>query len=896
MKKIKNLLKLILGIVAIVSSVTFAATSVVNWQFEGNFTDSSGNGNDGTASGNPEFGLGMSGVGQSVILDGVDDEIVKTGAINLPTNPAAPWSINMYLWPSAPIIDWTPIGGFGKPDVAGADPTGERYLIRFASQMYFWTSGADVLGVQPFDIGEWQMVTMTFTGAPDNILKIYKNGVETNSGTISNLNTVQSTVAVGWSFLARYAGKMDNFSIWNGALTSSEISALVPSYFAHPVPSHLSTGVSIDQVLSWASASAVYNKPTYDLYFGTDPVGRNNPKVGAGLSAPNYALADMAAETQYYWAFDIKENGTIVYRSETYKFTTQALVPATKILEWKFDGNADDTVGTNNGTAYGNPQYVSGLSGQAIDFQNDGDLVANVEASGLPTNAHDSWSINMFVKPNTVPQLWTVLGGFGYAGVPELGVGQERYMLDLNQIYFWGGVGQDVGTGVLMDSGIWQMLTATYDGAIVKVYKNGKLLGSGTPTLYDTVQEVGVAFQGALGTTWLGTMDEFTIWNRPLLKSQMQSMLSLLPYDPQPIPTDNRLNVAVEASLSWTPVIDGQYDKPSYDLYLGTNATVRNNPKVGTNLITPAYKAAGLQNGTKYYWAMDVKNNGTVVRQGPTWTFTTVGTTPAVKIMEWKLDEQNGTVAYDTVGDNDGTLVDEPSRVSGLIGNCLRFNGTPDAVENESATNLPTDPAAAWSINMYLYVNAEIPDFTLLGGFGRSDNPVEGVGRYLVKYDGGVVFWDGFWVLSDPIAIDVGKWQMFTVTFDGAPNNMIYLYKDGVLVTSYEQNHLVSASNEVRLSTNTQPSTWPASSGFNGKIDQFTIWDGFLKQSQINQLADNLPRYQGDIDGDGLVNFADFDMLAGSWLTNNNSVDLSHDTFVNFEDLAVLAENWLMNK
>lgn len=519
----------ILCIVAMMlCSVTFAASPVVKWEFEGNFTDGSGNSNNGTASGSPVFASGLGGIGQCVLLDGIDDEIKKEAANNLPTNPTAPWSINMYLCPSKALTDWTPVGGFGKPDVGTADPAGERHLIRFASQMYFWGSGADVVGVAPFDIGEWQMVTITFTGTPDNILRIYKNGSQTNSAIVSNYGAVEATAAVGWAFVGRYAGKMDDFSILDGAMTPSEITALVP-YLVDPEPTSQSVAISLDQVLSWADASGMYTSPTYDVYFGTDPVGRNNPKLGTNLVSSQYAPVGMASATQYYWAFDVKENGTtVVYGSETYTFTTKIIVPATKILEWSFNGNTNDTVGTNHGTSYGSPQYVAGVNGQAINFVSQGDLVANISATGLPVLAGDKWSINMYVKTE-VSQLWTVLGGFGYAGVPELGVGKERYILDLGQYYFWGGVGQDVGTGAGLDLGKWQMLTVTCDGSLVSMYKNGVLLASGSPALADTVQEVGVAFQGALGTTWIGKMDEFTIWDRPLTGNQINELVGMLP-------------------------------------------------------------------------------------------------------------------------------------------------------------------------------------------------------------------------------------------------------------------------------------------------------------------------------------------------------------------------------
>jgi hypothetical protein len=55
----------------------------------------------------------------------------------------------------------------------------------------------------------------------------------------------------------------------------------------------------------------------------------------------------------------------------------------------------------------------------------------------------------------------------------------------------------------------------------------------------------------------------------------------------------------------------------------------------------------------------------------------------------------------------------------------------------------------------------------------------------------------------------------------------------------------------------------------------------------------------GDINGDGIVNFMDFSIIAQYWHRSEPSVDIAPlplgDNIVDFEDIAVLADTWLLS-
>ncbi len=59
-------------------------------------------------------------------------------------------------------------------------------------------------------------------------------------------------------------------------------------------------------------------------------------------------------------------------------------------------------------------------------------------------------------------------------------------------------------------------------------------------------------------------------------------------------------------------------------------------------------------------------------------------------IAHWTLDEGDGTTAYDSAGDNDGTLVNGPTWTTGQIDGALSFDGDDGVyIEGSSGTSSP---------------------------------------------------------------------------------------------------------------------------------------------------------------------------------------------------------------
>ncbi len=141
-----------------------------------------------------------------------------------------------------------------------------------------------------------------------------------------------------------------------------------------------------------------------------------------------------------------------------------------------------------------------------------------IAAPGLPVKAGDAWTMNMFVKMDVLPRPRTLIAGFGSAKTPTSGTG--RYMARMQGgMHFWSHH-SDVTTKTPLEVGAWQMLTATYDGRVLRLYKNAAKTGELEVALAEDESVVNIApidpwekqrkFEGEVRRLmiWPGALDE----------------------------------------------------------------------------------------------------------------------------------------------------------------------------------------------------------------------------------------------------------------------------------------------------------------------------------------------------------------------------------------------------
>ncbi len=192
---------------------------------------------------------------------------------------------------------------------------------------------------------------------------------------------------------------------------------------------------------------------------------------------------------------------------------------ANLVARFTFDGNADDSSGNaHNGTINGAPTYVAGVEGQAINLNGTTDyvVVGSVGISGAAARTISGWA-----KPDTltIPDWCNIFGFTGAAAAANLSFdmnkrgGANQYCI---HVYGW-------EQNILEIDLEWHHLAATYDGATIVSYSDGRLVGS-TDRELNTDDIVHMGKRAHSDPMWPGSVDEVRIYNQALSAGEIASL------------------------------------------------------------------------------------------------------------------------------------------------------------------------------------------------------------------------------------------------------------------------------------------------------------------------------------------------------------------------------------
>lgn len=180
---------------------------------------------------------------------------------------------------------------------------------------------------------------------------------------------------------------------------------------------------------------------------------------------------------------------------------------------WKFDGNSNDSVGSNNGTdtsiTYNN---TNGIINNGAGFANNAS--ANIQVGALSFGT--TGTITAWIKgtPGDGAFIHDSSGSRFYFWCPSAGTG-----INAN----FGGA--DTGT-VTISYGTWTFVALTWDGVNGQFYKNGATLGASmafAPTGITTTNSfIGSRFTG--NAVSFDSLDEIGIWSRALTSTEVTQL------------------------------------------------------------------------------------------------------------------------------------------------------------------------------------------------------------------------------------------------------------------------------------------------------------------------------------------------------------------------------------
>lgn len=209
---------------------------------------------------------------------------------------------------------------------------------------------------------------------------------------------------------------------------------------------------------------------------------------------------------------------------------------------------------------------------------------------------------------------------------------------------------------------------------------------------------------------------------------------------------------------------------------------------------------------------------------------------------DWDFDEGAGSTAFDSsVNGLHGTLNGNVSWVPGVSGTALMFDASQDFVEVPHSSVL--DLASAFSVSFWIngpeVQTAPSGLFSVLDkshGFGNGPTGWTGQGANASGGNIPFVVGDGSSFPSvDAVGALDGEWHHVAFTATTSPTLTLSAYVDAVLV-----GHGSFASTTIGL--NSGPLTFGINSQdhgreFTGLLDELSIYDGVLSQSEINTLA-----------------------------------------------------------
>jgi len=219
------------------------------------------------------------------------------------------------------------------------------------------------------------------------------------------------------------------------------------------------------------------------------------------------------------------------------------------------------------------------------------------------------------------------------------------------------------------------------------------------------------------------------------------------------------------------------------------------------------------------------------------------GGSDTLPIARWKLDETVGTIAVDSVGGHDGSLINGPSWAAGQLNGALDLDGSGDyiSVPHEDTLSLTqTMTFTAW-------INPDV--------IGSVYNTV------LAKDDGGLGsnYWFGLWqnelafgffaagtfqeVFTSGLNVQAGNWQHIAASFDNNSNELLF-YLDGTLVHSASLSFSPTAvTADLTIGRSPEGEYW------RGLLDDVRIYDSVLPEAVIKTLASAGAGDGGSCDG-----------------------------------------------
>jgi len=303
---------------------------------------------------------------------------------------------------------------------------------------------------------------------------------------------------------------------------------------------------------------------------------------------------------------------------------------------WKLDEGSgttalDSSDYGNHGTLVGDPQWVVGMIGSALEFDGTEDAVEIPHSDSLSITDAITIAAWTYMADGASGEMAVVSKG-------RWGANDLPYELteEAGAVIFWqfyDDAGRDTCAPDSPAVEEWHHIAATYDGSVFKCYIDAVLADEWgyAGTMPENERPVTIGRRSGGGTFYQGLLDEVVMHNRALDGKEIVAvMLGRIPeLAAEPSPEDEAIDILRDTALGWAP---GEFAQ-THDVYLGTvfddvNEADRADPRgvlvsQGQNE-TIYVPNSVLEFGQTYYWRIDEVNAApdSTIYKGVVWSFT----------------------------------------------------------------------------------------------------------------------------------------------------------------------------------------------------------------------------------------------------------------------------------
>jgi glucose/arabinose dehydrogenase len=377
-------------------------TLVARYAFDGDASDSSGNGNNGTLTGNPPFVAGRIGT-QAISFNGVNQ--YATVPISVRTNFTVAFWVNTTASTTGTV--WTTGLGMISADVAGvANDFGISLMVNGQVGFGVGNPNTSLASIASINDGNWHHVAVTRTSST-GLMEIYVDGVlnpTTNGPTAAR--TAPNAIRIGGILSGGgfFPGIIDEVRIYNTVLSAAEINALANPPIAPAITSF--SGSATNYFGSSGQTFTVVASGTVPLSYQWLHAGTNlTGQTTTSLLIPNPSVADTGA----YRVVVSNSVGTV-----TSPIANLTLLLTSLKHRWSFS-DLTDSIGGANATLVGS----ASLSGGSLQLPGGGTFANYASINISNTLAiNPSISVEVWVTLNAL-QNWSKVWMFGQDGTGE---------------------------------------------------------------------------------------------------------------------------------------------------------------------------------------------------------------------------------------------------------------------------------------------------------------------------------------------------------------------------------------------------------------------------------------------------------------------------------------------